>query len=90
MLMEVLLNAVDKILLILISLTPFPLQRLDEALATGIVVGVRRPAHARDHLVFAQDRHVLSGGVLNTTVGVVHQSWQRLPCRNGQFQSIDR
>ena len=25
------------------------LERLDEALTTGVVVGVRRPTHARDH-----------------------------------------
>ena len=41
-----------------------PLERLHEALATGIVVGVRRPAHAREHLMLPEQLHVGPGGIL--------------------------
>ena len=39
----------------------FPLECLHEALTTGVVIGVGRPAHARDHVVRSQpnDWHVL-------------------------------
>src|SRR5882724_13254095 len=36
---------------VLVGIDLFPLERLHEALATGVVVGVRRSTHAGDHLV---------------------------------------
>src|ERR1017187_4816360 len=59
---------------ILVGIDLLPLQGLHEALATGVVVGVGRSAHARQHLMFAQDTDVLSRGILNAAVGVMHQA----------------
>ncbi len=43
---------------VLIGINLFPLKSLDEALATGIVVRVRRPAHAGNHPVSVKDGHI--------------------------------
>jgi hypothetical protein len=53
---------------ILAGVNPFSLQRLDKAFATGVVVRVGRSTHAWDHLMLAQDPHVVAGSVLHTAI----------------------
>ena len=45
---------------IIVGVDLFALERLHEALTTGIVVRIRRPAHARNHLVLSQHLHVFA------------------------------
>ena len=47
----------------LVDVDLFPLERPHEALTTGIVIGVGRPAHARKHVGLSQEGHVCLGGV---------------------------
>jgi hypothetical protein len=44
---------------IIVSIDLFALKRLHEALTTRIVVWIRRPTHARNHVVFFKYLHVL-------------------------------
>jgi len=44
--------------LVLVGVDFFPLQRLHELSQTGIVVGVRRPTHARNHVVLLEDGYI--------------------------------
>src|ERR1700716_3146800 len=57
---------------VLICVDFFPLESLHEALAIGVVVGIRRPAHAWDHAVFTQHGNVGAGCVLDAAVGMMH------------------
>ena len=56
-----------------------------EALATGVVVRIRGPAHARDQTVFAQQAYEGSGSVLHPAIRMMHQARRRLPFRDGSF-----
>src|SRR5437868_292306 len=47
---------------ILARINLLPLKSLHEALATGVVVRVRGPAHARNYGVFPQNIHVFATG----------------------------
>jgi len=67
----------------------FPLQSLEEALAAGIVVRVRRAAHARDRPVLGQDSHVVIGSILHSAVGVMYQTRMRLSLCNRLLQRRD-
>ena len=64
---------------------------LDERLDVGaqvieiailVVVRIRWPAHARNHLVLPQNRHVIPRRILHAAVRVVHQTGRRLPLRD--------
>ena len=68
---------------ILVGVDFFSLERFHEALTTGIVVRVRWPAHARNHLVLPQNRHVIPRRILHAAVRVMHQTRRRLPFRDG-------
>src|SRR5262249_39505428 len=59
-----------------------PLERLDEALATRVVVGVRRTTHALNHTVALENRDVFRRSILHSAVGVLHYS------RQGRRRSI--
>lgn len=54
------------------SLDFFPLQRLHEAFAAGIVIRVRRTTHARNHPTLLEEVHVFCTGVLPSAVRVMH------------------
>jgi len=45
-----------------------PLECLHEALTTSVVIGVGRPAHAREHVVRSQQGHVRFGGILDAAI----------------------
>ena len=49
----------------------FSRQRLYEALATGVVIRVGWPAHARDHVMRPQPHHVRSGRILDPAIGMM-------------------
>jgi len=70
---------------VLVGVNLFPLQRLDEAFATGVVVRVGRPAHAGDHLMVEQNPHVFARSVLHAAIGVMNQAGRRLPLSNCLF-----
>jgi hypothetical protein len=57
-----------------------PLQSLDEALTTGIVIGIGRTAHTGNHLVLIEQRDVLFRSILHTTIPVMNQA--RAGCRS--------
>lgn len=70
-------------------------QGLDEALTTGIVIGVGRPAHAGDYVLLLQQLHILPGGILQPAIGMMHQAGGRLalgqsPLQSSQGQSTGR
>ena len=67
-----------------------PLERLHEALTTGVVIGVGGPTHARDHVVRSQQGHVLLRGILDAAIGMVDQPRRRVPLREGVRQGRDR
>ena len=50
----------------------FDLEGLHEALRLGVVVGIAAPAHRADEAVLAQDGAIGFGGVLRSTVGMMH------------------
>src|SRR5215813_2893148 len=75
---------------VLVGVDLFPFKRLEKAFATGVVVRIRWPTHARDHLVLLQDLHVFAGSVLHPTIRVVHQARWRLALRDRFLQSRDR
>ncbi len=77
-------------ILIIVDIDLLPLERLDEALTTGIVVGVRRPTHAGDRLLAAQAPHVGAGSVLHTAIGVMDQAGRRLPFGHRLLQCRQR
>src|SRR5690349_19988803 len=62
---------------IVVSIDLFASERLHNALRTRVVVWIRWPAHAGNHLVFSQYLHVLSRGVLQATIGMMDQAWRR-------------
>jgi hypothetical protein len=68
----------------------FPLERLHDALTTGVVIGVGRPAHAREHVVRSQPGHVRVGGILDAAIGLMHPPRRRVPLCEGMFQRCDR
>jgi len=67
-----------------------PLERLHEALATGIVVGVRRPAHAREHLMLPEQLHVGPGGILDAPIRMMDHARRRLTSRDRVVQRLQR
>ena len=67
-----------------------PLERLQKALTTGVVIGVGRPAHARDHVVRPQQSHVRLGRILDAAIGMVDQPRWWVPLREGVRQGRDR
>ena len=74
-------------ILVLVGVNLFPLERLDEALAAGVVVRVwlagscSEPCH-----VFSAPQRTLRG-ILNATIGMVHQPWQRPPFAMACFKA---
>src|SRR5439155_26223260 len=66
------------------------LQRLQKTLATGVVVWVRRPAHARNHVVLLKELHIRARGILDATIGMMHQPRRRVPLCEGMRQRRDR
>src|ERR1700692_4025644 len=67
----------------------FPLQRLHEAFATGIVVGVCRPTHARNHVVLLEDGYIFRASVLQPSIRVMHEAWLWLSALDGLLQRSD-
>src|SRR5882672_5225043 len=61
-------------ILVFVGVDFFPLQRLHEAFATGIVVGVCRPTHARNHVVLLEDGYIFRASVLQPSIRVMHQA----------------
>jgi hypothetical protein len=45
---------------VVVGINLLVLKRLHEAFATGVVIRIRRPAHAREHLVFPQNGHIVA------------------------------
>src|SRR3974390_2478804 len=76
--------------LVLIGVYLFPLQRFNEALASGIVVRISRSAHAGDYLVVTEYTNVLGGRILHTPIRMVHQSRRRLPVCDSPSESVQR
>src|ERR1700737_2269776 len=48
------------------------LQCLHEALGLGVVVGVSAPAHGAGETMLLQDGAIVFGGILRSTVGMMH------------------
>src|SRR6516162_7388357 len=74
----------------------FDLQCLHEALGLGVVVGVSAPTHRAGETVLLQDGAIVIGGVLRSTVGMMHATrwWiagadSGLECSNSE-PCIDR
>src|SRR6185312_16128233 len=65
-------------------------ERLDEALATGIVVGVCQPAHALNHPMQLENRDIFRRSVLHATVGAVHYSRQGAPQLDRTLERVSR
>src|SRR5260370_38711232 len=59
-------------ILIVVGIDLFAFERLYKALTTGVVVRVRRPTHARNHLVLFQHLHVFIRRILHSAIGVMH------------------
>ena len=74
---------------IVVGVDLLPLERFHEALAAGVVVGVRRPTHARDHLVLAEQLHVCAGGILHAPIGMMHHARRRLSLCDGLVQRAE-
>jgi hypothetical protein len=72
-----------------IGIDLLPLERLHEALTTGVVIRVRRPAHARDHVVRSQQGHVRFGGILDAAIGMMDHPRRRVPLGDGVGQRRD-
>ena len=66
------------------------LERLHEALTTGVVIGVGRSAHAREHVVRSQQGHVCFGGLLDAAIRMMDQPRRRVSLREGVRQGRDR
>src|SRR5215469_13219475 len=75
--------------LVFVSVDFFSLQCLDEAFATGVVIGVRRSAHARNHVVFLEEGDVFPASVLQPSIRVMHEAGFRLSALGGLFQRSD-
>src|SRR6185369_1719127 len=71
---------------IVIGVDLFVLERLHEALTTSIVVGVRRPTHARNYLMLLEHLHVFIRGILQAAIGMMDQSGQGLACHESLLQ----
>jgi len=74
---------------VLIRVNLFAFQRLDEALATRIVVRVSRPTHARLNRVLFQDRNVFSRSILDAAIRMMDHPGQWLARINRHCQRID-
>ena len=66
------------------------LERLHEALTAGMVIGIGRPAHARDHVVRAQHRPVLPGRLWDAAISMMDQSRRQMPRGEGGRQRRER
>lgn len=60
----------------------FALQRLQKTFATGVVMRMSQPTHARHYLVLTNHLEVGSAGIPYTPIRVVNESRRRLPARN--------
>lgn len=67
-----------------------PLQRLQKTLAAGVVVRVRRPAHARNHVVLLKELHIRARGILDAPIRVMHQAGRRLTGCDRVVQRVQR
>ena len=67
---------------IVVCVDLFSLQRFQKTFATGIVMRVSWPTHARHYMVLAKHLQVHLAGILHTTIRVVNESWRRLPAQN--------
>ena len=54
-----------------------------------LVVGVRRSAHARNHVVFLEEGDVFPASVLQPSIRVMHQAGFRFSALDGLFQRSD-
>src|SRR5258708_40105463 len=70
---------------VLVAVDFLLLQSFDEAFTERIVIGIPRAAHAGNHVVAFQHRDVFGAGVLDTLVGVMHDSRWRLSSRDGHL-----
>lgn len=75
---------------LLVGVDLFAFQRFDKAFATGVVIRVRGPTHARELAVPFHQGHVVGTGVLKSSVGMVHQAWLRIPDLYSLFERPDR
>src|SRR5438874_13701966 len=66
------------------------LQRLQKALAAGVVIRVRWPAHARNHVVVLKELHIRARGILAARMGWIHNPSRRLRPRDAMLQRRDR
>src|ERR1700754_3933999 len=62
------------------------LERLHKAFATGVVIRIGWPAHARDELMLFQQLDIFPGRILHATIGVMDQAGCWLPGRESPFQ----
>ena len=74
---------------VFVRINLLPLESLHEAFATGVVVRIRRPAHARNQFVLPQHCNVDAGCVLNAAVGMMHKAGRRLSFRDRLLQRCD-
>src|SRR5882724_1038441 len=76
--------------LVVVGMNFFSLERLQKALATGIIVGVPRPAHTWNYPILLQDLQIVSRPVLHATIRMMYQIWHWLSLVNRLLQRRDR
>src|SRR4030095_1159611 len=76
-------------MVVFVGIDFFSLQRLDEAFATSIVVGICRSAHARNHVVLLEYGDIFRASVLQPSIGVMHQAGLRVAALDGLLQRSD-
>lgn len=68
----------------------FCFQSFHEALGRSIVVRIPLPGHADLESILQQDIHIVMGGILHSLVGMVDDSFLRLPVYYGHHQCFQR
>jgi hypothetical protein len=68
---------------ILVGVDFFPLQSLHETFAAGVVVRIRRAAHARNHPMPFENGDIAFAGILHAAIGMMDQTGRRLSRRDG-------
>ena len=57
---------------VLLAVDLLLLQGLHEAFTDGVVIGIRRPAHARDHVLELELLDIIGAGILDPLVGMMN------------------
>ena len=75
---------------ILVGVDFFPLQSLQKTFAAGVVVRIRRAAHARNHSMPFENGAIVFAGILHAAIGMMDQTGCRLSRGDGLFQCGQR